>query len=104
MLERTLFLQEAVDREVELIASKPLDWIYELPMHSNYKFEYCGEKFKGIIQFLSKDDIGKSNSFMLVISRTLSPGVYRNYTSGFLFDKDKVILFTTDEVKLSGIE
>ncbi|GAA6140178.1 hypothetical protein NBRC116583_39260 [Arenicella sp. 4NH20-0111] len=101
MLERTLFLQEAVDTEVALIASKSLDWIFELPMHSQYKFEYAGEKFNGIIQFLPKDHGRKNNSFMLAISRTLSPGVYRDYTSGFLFEKGKVLLVTTDAIKLS---
>ena len=101
MLERTLFLQEAVDKEVTLIASRSLDWIYELPMHSEYEFEYSGERFNGIIQFLPHDHKRKTNSFMLAISRTVSPSVYQRYTSGFLFEKENIILYTTDEIKLS---
>ena len=110
-LERTLFLQKVVDTQVELIASRPFDWIYKLPILSEYKFEYSGEKFNGFIQFLPKSPRRKSslfprrktNSFMLMIRVTVSPSGYRSYTSGFLFDNEKVVLFTKDEIKLSEL-
>ncbi len=94
-------MQEAVDQQVAHIASEAFDWIFGLPMHSEYKFEYAGEEFEGIIQFLPKEQKRASNSFMLGISRALSPGVYKHYISGFLFDKDKVIKYSTDELELS---
>lgn len=93
--------QEVVDTEVARISSESMSWIHELPMHSEYKFEYAGEEFDGIIQYLPEAPGRMTGSFMLVISITLSPLVYRRFTSGFRFEKGKIVLATTDELKLS---
>ena len=99
-MSRSIFLQEAVDKQIADIASKPLNWICELPMYSDYKFVYAGEEFLGVLQFLVKAHERKNNSLMLSISIEIEPLVYRRYSSGFLFDEDKVIQFITDELKL----
>jgi len=93
-MNRTLFLQEAVDKQITHIASEPLHWIFELPTYSNYKFEYAGEEFLGILQYYPKDKDHKINSLMLSIQVKLSPFTYKRYSSGFFFEEEKVIKFT----------
>lgn len=93
--------QKIVDAEVARISSESMSWIHELPMHSEYKFEYSGEEFDGIIQHLPEVPGRKMGSFMLAISITLSPLVYKRFTSGFRFENEKIVLVTSDELKLS---
>jgi len=93
--------QKIIDTEVARVSSESISWIYELPMHSEYKFEYSGEEFNGIIQHLPEVPGRKMGSFILAISITLSPLVHRRFTSGFRFENKNIVLLTSDELKLN---
>ncbi len=101
MKDKVLPWQDAVDSEVRRISLESLDWIHSLPMHSYHKFEFESEMYNAVLQYLPKDNSRKLNSFMLSLQTRVSPLVYRSYCSGFFFEEDKVIEFSTNELELS---